>query len=78
MYGFLVAGSLGNQFVNEANEGNLAWLSTDSQPVLRPSTAREACFVVRDRDGRQLAYIYFENEPGCQAAQQRRGAADRG
>jgi hypothetical protein len=24
----------------------------------------EACFVVRDHDGQQLAYVYFEEEPG--------------
>lgn len=23
-----------------------------------------ACFIVRDRDGQQLAYVYYENEPG--------------
>ena len=29
---------------------------------------REACFVVRDHNGQQLAYIYFEDEPGRRAA----------
>jgi len=29
---------------------------------------QEACFVVRDRDGQQLAYVYFENEPGRRSA----------
>ena len=24
----------------------------------------DACFVVRDHDGQQLAYVYFEDEPG--------------
>jgi hypothetical protein len=24
----------------------------------------EACFVVRDHNGQQLAYVYFEDEPG--------------
>ena len=24
----------------------------------------DACFVVRDNDGQQLAYVYFEDEPG--------------
>ena len=23
-----------------------------------------ACFIVRDRDGNSLAYVYFEDEPG--------------
>jgi hypothetical protein len=31
-----------------------------------PWTVEEqaACFVVRDSDGQQLAYVYFEDEPG--------------
>jgi hypothetical protein len=24
----------------------------------------DACFVVRDHDGQQLAYVYYEEEPG--------------
>jgi hypothetical protein len=24
----------------------------------------DACFIVRDNNGQQLAYIYFEKEPG--------------
>ena len=28
----------------------------------------EACFVVRDRTGQSLAYIYFEHEPGRRSA----------
>jgi hypothetical protein len=27
-----------------------------------------ACFVVRDSNGQQLAYVYFEDEPGRQSA----------
>ena len=27
-----------------------------------------ACFVARDRDGQQLAYVYFEEKPGRQSA----------
>jgi len=35
---------------------------------------------VRDANRQQLAYVYYENEPALrsQAAQQGRGAADRG
>jgi hypothetical protein len=28
----------------------------------------EACFVVRDHGGQQLAYVYFEEEPGRRSA----------
>jgi hypothetical protein len=29
---------------------------------------QDACFVVRDHDGQQLAYVYFEDEPGRRCA----------
>jgi len=29
---------------------------------------QEACFVVRDSNGQALSYVYYENEPGRQAA----------
>ena len=29
----------------------------------------DACFVVRDHDGQQLAYVYFEEEPGALGGQ---------
>jgi hypothetical protein len=28
----------------------------------------DSCFVVRDHSGQQLAYVYFENEPGRRSA----------
>jgi hypothetical protein len=28
----------------------------------------EACFVVRDHNGQQLAYVYYEEEPGRRSA----------
>ena len=28
----------------------------------------QACFVVKDHNGQKLAYVYFEHEPGRQAA----------
>jgi hypothetical protein len=28
----------------------------------------DACFVVRDHNGQQLAYVYFEGEPGRRLA----------
>jgi hypothetical protein len=29
---------------------------------------QEACFVVRDHNGQQLAHVYFEDEPGRRSA----------
>jgi hypothetical protein len=40
------------------------------------------CFIVRDANGQALSEVYYESEPwakiGGEAADQRRGAADRG
>ena len=32
---------------------------------------QEACFVVRDHNGQQLAYVYFEDEPGGDVSEKR-------
>ncbi|HET8921207.1 MAG TPA: hypothetical protein VFN27_16225 [Xanthobacteraceae bacterium] len=29
---------------------------------------QEACFIVRDQNDQQLAYVYFEDEPGRRSA----------
>jgi len=29
---------------------------------------QDACFVARDHNGQQLAYVYFEDEPGRRSA----------
>jgi len=33
-----------------------------------PSKKQDACFCVPDHDGQQLAYVYFEDEPGRRSA----------
>jgi hypothetical protein len=42
----------------------------------------DACFIVRDANGQQLAYVYFEDEPGRRSAakllSKERGETDRG
>ena len=30
--------------------------------------ANNACFIVRDKNGQTLAYVYFEDEPGRRSA----------
>jgi hypothetical protein len=37
------------------------------QPLVRRKE-QQACFVVRDHNGQQLAYVYFEDEPGRRSA----------
>ena len=34
----------------------------------QPVEELDACYVVRDHDGQQLAYVYYETEPGRQSA----------
>jgi len=33
-------------------------------PPPRSVEEQQACFAVRDHNGQQLAYVYFEDEPG--------------
>ena len=37
-------------------------------PVRITVEEQAACFVVRDHNGQQLAYVYFEDEPGRRSA----------
>ena len=37
-------------------------------PPPRSVEEQDACFVVRDRNGQALAYVYFEDEPGRRSA----------
>jgi len=54
---------------------SVVWCSTTSCRWVRRTTTvgrrrelNDACFVVRDANGQQLAYVYFENEPGRRSA----------
>ena len=40
----------------------------DGTDPRRRGPKQAACFVVRDHDGQQLAYVYFEDEPGRRSA----------
>jgi hypothetical protein len=35
---------------------------------MRPAFINDACFIVKDRNGYALAYVYYEEEPGCRSA----------
>jgi hypothetical protein len=37
-------------------------------PTVHTSEEQITCFVVRDRGGQPLAYVYFEDEPGRRSA----------
>ena len=43
--------------------------STHRFPPRRSVEEQAACFVVRDHNGQQLAYVYFEDEPGRGSAE---------
>jgi hypothetical protein len=43
------------------------WTSHRSPPPWSVEE-QDACYVVRDRGGQQLAYVYFEDEPGRRSA----------
>jgi len=36
--------------------------------MISPIPCSQACFVVRDRSSQELAYVYFEDEPGRRSA----------
>jgi hypothetical protein len=36
--------------------------------LYRSVEEQDACFVVRDHNGQQLAYVYYEDEPGRRSA----------
>jgi len=40
-----------------------------------PVEELDACFVVRDHNGQQLAYVYFEEEPGRRSIREEHDAA---
>jgi hypothetical protein len=35
---------------------------------MRPAFINDACFIVKDRNAYALAYVYYEEEPGCRSA----------
>jgi hypothetical protein len=51
----------------------------DEIPGVGPAEVTPNCFIVRDANGQQLAYVYFEDEPGdvrqpnCLARMRREG-----
>ena len=37
-------------------------------PIPWTTDETDACFIIRDRNGQALAYVYFEDEPGQRSA----------
>jgi hypothetical protein len=58
------------RIIGEWLRGTLPGLMTGSHRVPPPWSVEEtdACFVIRDANGQAIAYVYFEDEPGRQAA----------
>jgi hypothetical protein len=50
----------------ERDEQSCEWTSAASRR--RIEEMNDACFIVRDKNGQQLGYFYFENEPGRRTA----------
>jgi hypothetical protein len=46
----------------------LVLVTTRRFPPPWSAEEQDAYYVVRDRDGQQLAYVYFEDEPGRRSA----------
>jgi hypothetical protein len=44
------------------------WAALSLPPAANRDTRFDACFIVRDGNGQQLAYVHFEDEPGRRSA----------
>ena len=65
------AGAVYNTAICRPRETPLPPRSSVARPCPKVAASRrsieelnDACFVVRDHNGQQLAYVYFEDEPG--------------
>ena len=56
----IVIGRFGSLLMSSPRRFPLPW--TVEEPDEGP------CYVVRDHEGQQLAYVYYENEPGRRSA----------
>jgi hypothetical protein len=56
--------------------GALIPMSRRFPPPWSVEEYNDACFIVRDHDGQQLAYVYFEDEPGRRSAQPPRASLE--
>ena len=56
---------------SDVGDGELHKLAIAARQQVAPWAIEEnnnACFIVRDKTGRALAYFYFEDEPGRRSA----------